>query len=169
MCLVQQKTLQVLQGSAINKILKIPQCTLPPQPIYQTLLSNFLRVWLRDYDLQYYISLISRPFSPPVFDHLQWSKMEGKGPRDLVTCMMSSRLRVDVRGRAVDDCCNSQTLNQSTSSLPNDELCWCCLSKATVSCFWTWYYKDLEIRYQPHPTYHYVTLLGPQSWERQQN
>ena len=50
------------------------QCTLPPQPIYQTLLSDFLRVWLRDYDLQYYISLISRPFSPPVFDHLQFFK-----------------------------------------------------------------------------------------------
>ena len=25
------------------------QCTLPPQSIYQTLLSNFSRVWLRDY------------------------------------------------------------------------------------------------------------------------
>ena len=127
-----KKTLQVLQGSAINKILNISQCTLPPRPVYQTLLSDFLRVWLRDYDLQYYISLISRPFSPPVFDHLQWAKMEGKGLGDLVTCMMSSRLRVDVRGRAVDDCCNSQTLNGSTSSLPNDELCWCCLSKASL-------------------------------------
>ena len=30
--LVQQKTLQALQGSAINKITNIPQCTLPPRP-----------------------------------------------------------------------------------------------------------------------------------------
>ena len=27
----------------------IPQCTLPPQPMCQTLLSDFSRVWLRDY------------------------------------------------------------------------------------------------------------------------
>ena len=32
-------------GSASNKIQK---CTLPPHPIYQTLLSDFLRFWLRD-------------------------------------------------------------------------------------------------------------------------
>ena len=38
MCLVQQKTLQALQGSAINKNV---QCTLPPRPIYQNLLSDF--------------------------------------------------------------------------------------------------------------------------------
>ena len=49
MCLAQQKTLQALQGSAINKIPNIPQCTLPPQPIYQTRLSDFSRVWLQDY------------------------------------------------------------------------------------------------------------------------
>ena len=48
-CLVQQKTLQALQSSAINKIPNIPQCTLPPQPMCQTLLSDFSRVWLRDY------------------------------------------------------------------------------------------------------------------------
>ena len=48
-CLVQQKTLQALQGSAINKIPNIPQCTLPPWPVYQTFLSDFLRVRLRDY------------------------------------------------------------------------------------------------------------------------
>ena len=52
-CLVQQKTLQALQGSAINKILNIPQCTLPPRPVYQTLLSDFSRVWLRDYHKVY--------------------------------------------------------------------------------------------------------------------
>jgi len=47
-CLVQQKTLQALQGSAINKIPNILQCTLPPCPVYHTLLSDFSRVWLRD-------------------------------------------------------------------------------------------------------------------------
>ena len=40
-CLVQQKTLQTLQGSAINKIPNIPQCTLLPRPMCQTLLSDF--------------------------------------------------------------------------------------------------------------------------------
>ena len=40
---------QALHGSAINKIPNIPQCTLPPCPVYQTLLSDFSRVWLRDY------------------------------------------------------------------------------------------------------------------------
>ena len=39
-CLVQQRTLQALQGSAINKILNILQCTLPPRPVYQTLLQG---------------------------------------------------------------------------------------------------------------------------------
>ena len=39
--------LQPLQGSAINKILNIPQCTLPPHPFYQTLLFNFSRVWFQ--------------------------------------------------------------------------------------------------------------------------
>ena len=39
MCLVQQKTLQALQGSAIKKISNILQCTLPPRPICQTLRS----------------------------------------------------------------------------------------------------------------------------------
>ena len=47
-CLVQQKTLQALQSSAITKIPNIPQCTLPSQPMCQTLLSDFSRVWLRD-------------------------------------------------------------------------------------------------------------------------
>ena len=50
-CLVQQKTLQALQSSAINKIPNIPQCTLPPQLMCQTLLSDFSRVWLRDYPI----------------------------------------------------------------------------------------------------------------------
>ena len=40
-CLVQQKTQQGLQGSANNTIPNIPQCTLPPRPVYKTLLSNF--------------------------------------------------------------------------------------------------------------------------------
>ena len=49
-CLVQQNTLQALQGLAINKIPNIPQCTLPsipprlPDPPFQ-----FSRVWLQDY------------------------------------------------------------------------------------------------------------------------
>ena len=30
-------------------------------------------------------SLIPRPFLPPVFDHLQYAKMEGEGLGDLVT------------------------------------------------------------------------------------
>jgi len=47
--LVQQKTLQALQDSAINKIPNILQCTFPPHSVYQTLLSDFSRVWLRDY------------------------------------------------------------------------------------------------------------------------
>ena len=51
-CLVQQKTLQVLQGSANNKIPNIP---------YQTLLSDFSRVWLRDYSVGVMKSL--RPLS----------------------------------------------------------------------------------------------------------
>ena len=34
-CLVQQKTRQTLQGSAINKIPNIPQCTFPPRPMSQ--------------------------------------------------------------------------------------------------------------------------------------
>ena len=46
--LVQHKTLQGLQCSAINEIPNIPQCTLLPHPVYQTLVSNFSRVWLRD-------------------------------------------------------------------------------------------------------------------------
>ena len=44
-CLVQQKTLQTLQGSAINKIPNIPQCTLLPRLMCQTLLFDFSRVW----------------------------------------------------------------------------------------------------------------------------
>jgi len=47
-CLVQQKTLQTLQGSAIKKIPNIPQCALPPWPMCQTLLFDFSRVWFRD-------------------------------------------------------------------------------------------------------------------------
>ena len=39
--LVQRKTLQALQGPAINEIPNIPQSTLPPCPVYQTLLFDF--------------------------------------------------------------------------------------------------------------------------------
>ena len=48
-CLVQQKTLQALQGLAINKFLTFHSVTLPPCPVYQTLLSDFSRVWLWDH------------------------------------------------------------------------------------------------------------------------
>ena len=39
-CLVLQKALLATEGLTINKIPNIPQCTLPSQPIYQTLLFN---------------------------------------------------------------------------------------------------------------------------------
>ena len=41
LCLVQQKTPQAFQDSAIHKIPNILQCTFPPRPIYQTFLSDF--------------------------------------------------------------------------------------------------------------------------------
>ena len=36
-----QKALLATEGYTINKIPNIPQCTLPPHPVYQTLLSIF--------------------------------------------------------------------------------------------------------------------------------
>ena len=36
-------------------------------------------------------SLVPRPFPPPVFDRLQYAKMEGEGLRERVTYMMSGR------------------------------------------------------------------------------
>ena len=47
-CLVLQKALLATVISTINKIPNIPQCTLPPRPIYQTLLFDFSRVWFQD-------------------------------------------------------------------------------------------------------------------------
>ena len=72
-CLVQQKTLQALQGSAINKIPNIPQCTLPPRPVYQTLLSDFSRVWLQDY---LWVAACFWPLLAPsvLLSHLSYTK-----------------------------------------------------------------------------------------------
>ena len=79
-CLVQQKTLQALRVLATNKIPNIPQCTLPPCPVYQTLLFDFLRVWLQDYlvyCLRSSLALFLVPPPPPaVSDHLQCAKTE---------------------------------------------------------------------------------------------
>ena len=36
-------------------------------------------------------SLVPRPFSPPVFDRLQYAKMEGEGLGERVTCVTSGR------------------------------------------------------------------------------
>ena len=33
-----------------------------------------------------YLSLVPRPFPPPVFDRLQYTNTEGEGLEDLVTC-----------------------------------------------------------------------------------
>ena len=57
--------------------------------------------------------------------------------------------QVDVKG-VVPDCCNSQTLRWSASSLPNNELYWRCLSNVTVSNSWIRYYKkDLMLGTAP--------------------
>ena len=40
-CLVIQKALLATESPTINKIPNIPQCTLPPHPVYQTLLFYF--------------------------------------------------------------------------------------------------------------------------------
>ena len=36
-------------------------------------------------------SLVPRPFLPPIFDRLQYAKMEGEGLRERVTCVTSGR------------------------------------------------------------------------------
>ena len=36
-------------------------------------------------------TLIFRPFPPPVFDRLQYAKMEGEGLEERVTCVTSGR------------------------------------------------------------------------------
>ena len=60
-------------------------------------------------------------------------------------------VKVDARG-AVTDRCNSQTLRWSASSLPHNELYWHCLLNATVSSFWTKYYKkNFKILHQAPP------------------
>ena len=46
---VLQTALLATEGSTINKIPNIPQCTLPLHPVHQTLLFDFSRVWFRDY------------------------------------------------------------------------------------------------------------------------
>jgi len=49
------------------------------------------------------LSLITSPFPPPVFDHLQYANMEEEGLGDLVTCGTLSRQRVG--------CCLAFTLD----------------------------------------------------------
>ena len=65
--------------------------------------------WLYMCALYCWNSFVPRPFPPPVFDRLQYAKMEGEELGDLIMCMMSGRQSVD-RWGAVRDCCNSQTL-----------------------------------------------------------
>ena len=65
-CLVQQKALLAMEGSAINEIPNILKCTLPPHPVYQSLFFDFSRVWFRDItaaNIQLYPLLHQRNFS----------------------------------------------------------------------------------------------------------
>ena len=39
----------------------------------------------------FFCSLVPRPFPPPVFDRLQYAKMEGEGLGERVTCVTSGR------------------------------------------------------------------------------
>ena len=49
-------------------------------------------------------SLVPRPFPPPVFDHLQYAKMEGEGLRERVTYMTSGRHEGRREGMVPDRC-----------------------------------------------------------------
>ena len=55
------------------------------------------------------LSLVPRPFPPPVFDRILYAKTEGEGLGERVTCVTSGRREGRHRG-AVPDRCNSQTL-----------------------------------------------------------
>ena len=44
------------------------------------------------------ISLVPRPFPPPVFDRLQYAKTEGEGLGERVTCVTSGRREGRQRG-----------------------------------------------------------------------
>ena len=57
-------------------------------------------------ELMINISLVPRPFPPPVFDRILYAKTEGEGLGEKVTCITSGRRE----GRQVPDRCNSQTL-----------------------------------------------------------
>ena len=57
--------------------------------------------WLYMCVLYCWNSFIPRPFPPPVFDRLQYTKMEGEELGDLVMCMMSGGQRVDRWGRSM--------------------------------------------------------------------
>ena len=63
--------------------------------------TDFIEVCLYMCALYYWNSFVPRPFPPPVFDRLQYAKMEGEGLGDLVMCMMSGGQRVDRWGRSV--------------------------------------------------------------------
>ena len=105
---------------------------------------------LHHLDLSEGTSLVPRPFPAPVFDRLQYAKMEGKA-WEKVMCMTPCRHEVNMMG-AVSDHCNSQTLHCSVLNLPNNELYWRCLSNVTALSFWTRYYKkDLKILHQAPP------------------
>ena len=75
---------------------------------------------LHHLDLSEGTSLVPRPFPAPVFDRLQYAKMEGKA-WEKVMCMTPCRHEVNMMG-AVSDHCNSQTLHCSVLNLPNNEL-----------------------------------------------
>ena len=105
---------------------------------------------LHHLDLSEGTSLIPRPFPAPVFDRLQYAKMEGEA-WEKVMCMTPCRHEGNMMG-AVSDHCNSQTLHCSVLNLPNNELYWRCLSNVTALSFWTRYYKkDLKILHQAPP------------------
>ena len=61
---------------------------------------HFCQLW------DYLVSLVPRPFPPPVFDRLKYAKTEGEGLGEGVMYMRSGRHE----GRVVPDHYNSQTL-----------------------------------------------------------
>ena len=90
-------------------------------------------------------SFVPRPFPPPVFDRLQYAKMEGEELGDLVMCMMSGGQRVD-RWGAQCAIVVTHKLCDDQSQIYQTMRCIDSLSNNTVSSSWTQYCKkDLEI------------------------
>ena len=59
-----------------------------------TIIPNMVMCGLHDIpvaEFQYFSSLVSRLFLPPVFDRLQYAKMEEEGLGERVTCVTSGR------------------------------------------------------------------------------